>query len=86
MARRSAATVLTPHEAEFARLAGHAVGDGADRVDDARRLAARTGAIVLLKGPTTVVAAPGGEVLLAAAGSPALATAGTGDVLSGVIG
>src|SRR5437016_4613395 len=55
-------------------------------VDDARRLAARTGAIVLLKGSTTVVANPAGEVLLAASGSPRLATAGTGDVLSGVIG
>ena len=41
---------------------------------------------MLLKGPTTVVAEPGGDVLLAAAGLPALATAGTGDVLSGVIG
>ncbi len=83
-ARGAAPVVLTPHEGEFARLAGHPPGQ--DRIADVRSLAAATGAIVLLKGPTTVVAEPGGEVLLAAAGSPALATAGTGDVLSGVIG
>jgi NAD(P)H-hydrate epimerase len=57
-----------------------------DRIGDVRALAARTGAVVLLKGPTTVVAAPDGRVLLAAAGSPRLATAGSGDVLSGIIG
>ena len=76
--------VLTPHEGEFARLAGRPVGT--DRIADVRSLAARTGAVVLLKGPTTVVAAPSGRVLLAAAGDARLATAGTGDVLSGVIG
>ena len=79
-----APVVLTPHAGEFARLAGHP--PGRDRIADVRSLAAATGAIVLLKGPTTVVAEPGGDVLLAAAGVPALATAGTGDVLSGVIG
>ncbi|MDQ1394937.1 MAG: ADP-dependent NAD(P)H-hydrate dehydratase / NAD(P)H-hydrate epimerase [Acidimicrobiaceae bacterium] len=84
VSRRHAATILTPHEGEFARLAGQPVGD--DRVEDVRRLAARTGAIVLLKGSTTVVASPGGEVLFAMAGSPRLATAGTGDVLAGVVG
>ncbi|HUI05305.1 MAG TPA: NAD(P)H-hydrate dehydratase [Acidimicrobiales bacterium] len=76
--------VLTPHDGEFARLAGAAPGP--DRVAAAAGLAARCGAAVLLKGPTTVVAHPGGDVLLAATGSPRLATAGTGDVLSGVIG
>src|SRR5204863_34351 len=56
---RTAATILTPHEGEFARLAGHPPAtEGTERVDDVRRLAARSGAIVLLKGPTTVVAAP----------------------------
>jgi len=79
-----AGVVLTPHDGEFARLAGEA--PGADRIGATRALAAHLGAIVLLKGPTTVVAAPGGRVLLAAAGSPRLATAGTGDVLAGVIG
>ena len=76
--------VLTPHDGEFARLAGSA--PGADRVAAATALAARCGAVVLLKGSTTVVAGPGDRVLVAAAGSSRLATAGTGDVLSGVIG
>ncbi len=76
--------VLTPHDGEYTRLAGAA--PGADRIAAAVALARRSGAVVLLKGPTTVVAEPGGSVLLATAGSPRLATAGTGDVLSGVIG
>ncbi len=76
--------VLTPHDGEFARLAGEPPGD--DRVAAARGLAARLGAVVLLKGPTTVVASPEGEVRLAHAGDQRLATAGTGDVLSGTIG
>ena len=84
IAPRSQPTVLTPHDAEFARLAGSK--PSADRIGDARRLAAATGAVVLLKGPTTVVAAPDGTVRLAAAGDARLATAGTGDVLSGVTG
>jgi len=76
-------TVLTPHDGEYARLAGHQPGP--DRLAAARHLAATTGATVLLKGPATVVAGPGGEVLVSATGSPRLATAGTGDVLTGVI-
>ncbi|MBV8980684.1 MAG: NAD(P)H-hydrate dehydratase [Acidimicrobiia bacterium] len=82
--RRSHPTVLTPHEGEFAHLAGKEVG--ADRLDATRRLAASTGATVLLKGSTTTVADPDGRVLLNATGDSRLATAGTGDVLSGVIG
>jgi hydroxyethylthiazole kinase-like uncharacterized protein yjeF len=82
--RPDAPVVLTPHAGEFTRLAGRPPGP--DRIADVRALAAATGAIVLLKGPTTVVAEPGGDVMLSAAGTPALATAGTGDVLSGVIG
>ena len=82
--RQGVPVVLTPHEGEFARLNGSAAG--VDRIADVRAVAARTGAIVLLKGATTVVAAPDGRVLLAAAGSPRLATAGSGDVLSGIIG
>ncbi len=84
IAPRSDATVLTPHEGEFARLAG--APPGPDRLVSVRALAVTTGAVVLLKGSTTVVAEPGGRVLLATAGSSRLATAGTGDVLSGVIG
>jgi NAD(P)H-hydrate epimerase len=76
--------VLTPHDGEFARLTGSAPGK--DRIGDVTRLAASTGAVALLKGPTTVVARPDGRALLSVAGSPRLATAGTGDVLSGVIG
>jgi ADP-dependent NAD(P)H-hydrate dehydratase / NAD(P)H-hydrate epimerase len=85
--RREAPSILTPHDGEYARIAGDAPGD--DRLAAARRLARGTGAVVLLKGPLTAVAAPeaaGPDVLLAAAGGPALATAGSGDVLSGVIG
>jgi NAD(P)H-hydrate epimerase len=81
---RPAPTILTPHAGEFARLAGRPVSD--DPVADARSLAEATATVVLLKGPTTVVANPAGEVLLVTSGSPRLATAGTGDVLSGVIG
>lgn len=84
LARRRAPVVLTPHAGEFARLAGSPPGE--DRIADVRGLAQRCGAVVLLKGATTVVADPDGRVLIAATGSPRLATAGTGDVLSGVIG
>ena len=75
--------VLTPHDGEYERLLG--VAPGPDRVAAVRRLAAASGTVVLLKGPTTAVADPAGRVLLATAGTPALASAGTGDVLSGVI-
>ena len=81
---RSQPAVLTPHDGEFRRLAGHAPGD--DRIAAARSLAAATGAVVLLKGPTTVVAHPDGRARLVTAGDQRLATAGTGDVLSGAIG
>jgi NAD(P)H-hydrate epimerase len=76
--------VLTPHAGEFARLVGEKPGP--DRLASVRDAAAASGAIVLLKGSTTVVAHPDGRVLLSDAGSSRLATAGTGDVLSGVIG
>ena len=87
--KRSAPSILTPHDGEYARLAGRAPGE--DRLHAARRLADATGATVLLKGSFTAVAAPVAgdpvpDVLLSAAGSPRLATAGTGDVLSGIIG
>lgn len=75
--------ILTPHDGEFRRLADHAPGP--DRIASTRALAAETGSVILLKGHTTVVAEPGGAVLLSATGDPRLATAGTGDVLSGVI-
>jgi ADP-dependent NAD(P)H-hydrate dehydratase / NAD(P)H-hydrate epimerase len=94
---RTAPTVLTPHAGEFARLAGQPPGP--DRVGATRRLAAQFGATVLLKGNVTVVAEPGsagesaatrgegpGPVYLSPAGQSWAATAGSGDVLSGVIG
>lgn len=83
-ARRRHAAVLTPHDGEYARLVG--ARPGHDRIGAAIELAERTRAYVLLKGSTTVIASPSGDVLLAASGSSRLATAGTGDVLSGVIG
>jgi hydroxyethylthiazole kinase-like uncharacterized protein yjeF len=81
---RSTGTVLTPHEGEFGRLAGDRPGP--DRLGATRDLARVTGGTVLLKGSTTIVADPDGRALLSTAGDPRLATAGTGDVLAGVIG
>lgn len=83
VAGRSAATVLTPHDGEFAALTGSSPGP--DRMAAARALAADSGAVVLLKGPTTVVADPNGDALLVRNGDARLATAGTGDVLSGLV-
>jgi len=76
--------VLTPHDREYAYLLGSP--PDADRIKASRELAAATGAVVLLKGSTTVIAHPDGSVLLSAAGDQRLATAGTGDVLAGIIG
>jgi NAD(P)H-hydrate epimerase len=84
LATRTAATVVTPHAGEYARLAGEPVGD--DRIAAARRLAERAGAVVVLKGSRTVVADPTGRAAVNVTGGPWLATAGTGDVLSGVVG
>lgn len=80
----AAPVVLTPHDGEFARLAGGP--PGADRLEAVRHLAAAVGAVVLLKGSTTIVAEPGGQALFSTTGDARLASAGTGDVLSGVIG
>ncbi len=81
---REPATVLTPHAGEYERLAGRPVGE--DRLAAARELAERSQSVVLLKGPGEVVAAPGGPTGINATGGPWLATAGTGDVLSGIVG
>jgi len=84
---RRAGAVLTPHDGEFTRLTGVKGRDiASDRLGHARRLAATTGAVSVLKGSRTVIAAPDGEVRINVTGSPALATAGTGDVLTGMIG
>jgi hydroxyethylthiazole kinase-like uncharacterized protein yjeF len=84
LASRRAPTVLTPHAGEFARLAGAPPGD--DRIGATRKLADAFGATVLLKGNVTVVADPGGPVYLSPAGQSWAATAGSGDLLSGMIG
>jgi hydroxyethylthiazole kinase-like uncharacterized protein yjeF len=83
LAQRSAATVLTPHDREFERLFGPV---GTDRIGAARRAARESGATVLLKGFATVVAEPSGRCYLNPIGAPALATAGSGDVLAGLVG
>ncbi len=85
--------VLTPHMGEFRRvfpdLASLATEDGAARADAVRAAAARAGCTVLLKGPRTLVAAPDGRAWVSdatgAAAAPWLATAGTGDVLAGLV-
>ena len=83
------ALVLTPHPGEFARLTGSDAPDADD--DDARAAAAgqaaeRWGQVVVLKGARTVVADPSGEILRSDVATPALATAGSGDILAGAIG
>lgn len=78
--------VLTPHLGEMARLTGLPTAElEARRIDAARGWAQRWGATLLLKGSPTVVAAPDGRVSVNPTGSPALATAGTGDVLTGLL-
>ncbi|WP_280432154.1 NAD(P)H-hydrate dehydratase, partial [Nocardia brasiliensis] len=81
---RTAPTVLTPHAGEFARLTGHEVG--ADRVGAVRSLAEDWQVTVLLKGRATLVATPDAPVLVNEAGASWAATAGAGDVLSGILG
>jgi hydroxyethylthiazole kinase-like uncharacterized protein yjeF len=82
--RRDAPLVITPHDGEFKRLAGEA--PGADRVAAACKLAAWINGVVLLKGDRTIVATPAGEAWANPTGTPALATAGSGDVLAGMLG
>jgi NAD(P)H-hydrate epimerase len=84
--RRQAATVLTPHSGELARLLGlEASWVDAHRLEAVRRAVERFGCVILLKGPETIIAAPGEQTLISS-GAEALATAGTGDVLTGIVG
>jgi NAD(P)H-hydrate epimerase len=83
---REAATILTPHPGEAATLLGTEARQlNRDRVGAARELSTLSGSIVVLKGAATVVANPRGRALVVSTGGPALATGGTGDVLTGVI-
>jgi NAD(P)H-hydrate epimerase len=87
LAPRSAATVLTPHAGELARLLDTESAEIQSHRLRAVRFAAHAAqAVTVLKGDDTLVAEPGGRVAVSRGGSPALATAGTGDVLSGVTG
>ena len=84
---RAAPTVLTPHEGELGRLLGIESDQvQATRLECARAAAERSGCIVVLKGDDTIVSAPEGDVAISEGATPALATAGTGDVLSGITG
>ena len=83
---RSHPTVLTPHTGELARLLGkESAWVDAHRLEAARTAAEMFGAVVVLKGADTIVQAPGGGPVVCETGPPSLATAGTGDVLTGVI-
>ena len=87
LARRPGPTILTPHAGELARLIGAKSDEvNAERLRHARETAAAADAVVVLKGDDTIVADSSGRVAISPGGAPALATAGTGDVLSGVIG
>lgn len=78
--------VLTPHEGEFERIFKGLLAKAQNRIEAARQAAAMAGCTVLLKGPDTVIAAPGGLATVNTHAPPALATAGSGDVLGGMVG
>jgi ADP-dependent NAD(P)H-hydrate dehydratase / NAD(P)H-hydrate epimerase len=86
LADHRSSLVITPHAGEFGRLMGVRSGEVAeDRVGLVRKASSEFGCIVLLKGSRTVVCEPGGRVTVNPTGGPALATGGTGDVLTGAL-
>jgi ADP-dependent NAD(P)H-hydrate dehydratase / NAD(P)H-hydrate epimerase len=87
LSARTAPTVLTPHAGELARMLGVESGSiGARRLRSANAVAAAANAVVVLKGDDTLIVDPGGLVAISSGAAPALATAGSGDVLAGMIG
>lgn len=87
LAERARSTILTPHPGELARLLGVETTDiVGDRLDSVRRAAEASGAIVILKGHLSLIADPEGGVYVSPTGNPGMATGGSGDVLTGMIG
>jgi|CXWL01.1.fsa_nt_gi NAD(P)H-hydrate epimerase len=87
LAARAVPTVLTPHPGELARLLGVANEEvGTDRLAAARRAARESGALVVAKGAGTLVVTPGGDYHVSSTGNPVLASGGSGDVLTGLLG
>lgn len=82
LSARSAPTILTPHEGEWLRIGGNS---DPDRLERTREFARQHRLIVIRKGPSTVIAAPDGEIRVVTSGTSALATAGSGDVLAGFV-
>jgi NAD(P)H-hydrate epimerase len=86
LARRRAATVLTPHPGELARLLGCSTAEvEADRLASVRRAVELSGAIVVLKGSRSLVGMPSGEISINTTGNPGMASGGSGDVLTGLL-
>lgn len=84
---RKGATVLTPHSGEMARLTGLSIEQvEKNRADTASSFAKTNNTVVVLKGPKTLIASPDGRIFVNTSGNPGMATAGSGDVLSGIIG